>query len=92
MPGSARSLLDQDERMRNAIAAIIAFPAERIVFQPNTSEGLLHAIFGVTGEVALSPGEFPSSTFAVVRANEALGRLEPRWLETDHGRVTPGTV
>jgi selenocysteine lyase/cysteine desulfurase len=90
--GSFATLLDQDERMRNAIAAIIAFPAERIVFQPNTSEGLLHAIFGVTGEVALSPGEFPSSTFAVVRANEALGRLEPRWLETDHGRVTPGTV
>lgn len=90
--GSFSSLLDQDERMRAAVAAIIAFPAERIVFQPNTSEGLLHAIFGLSGEVALSRGEFPSNTFPVVRAQEALGRLEPRWLETDHGRITPGTV
>lgn len=90
--GSYATLLDQDERMRAAVAAIISFPAERIVFQPNTSEGLLHAIFGLTGEVALSLGEFPSSTFPVVRAQEALGTIEPRWLETDHGRITPGTV
>ena len=90
--GSSSILLDQDERVRAAVSAIIGFPAERIVFQPNTSVGLMHAIFGLSGQVALSPGEFPSNTFPVVRAHEALGALEPLWLETDHGRITPGTV
>lgn len=90
--GSSSILLDQDERVRAAVSAIIGFPAERIVFQPNTSAGLMHAIFGLSGQVAVSPGEFPSNTFPVVRAHEALGALEPLWLETDHGRITPGTV
>jgi len=49
-------------------------------------------MFGLTGTIALSPGEFPSITFATARAAEALGVLVPLWLETDHGRVTPGDL
>lgn len=90
--GSFSSLADQDQRVRLAVSAIIDFPADHIVFQPNTSAGLMQVIFGLEGEVALSPAEFPSNTFPVVRAHEAHGRVQPRWLETDHGRVTPGTV
>lgn len=90
--GSFANLADQDERVGSAVAAIIGFPADHIVFQPNTSAGLMQVIFGLEGEVALSPAEFPSNTFPVVRAHEALGTVHPRWLETDHGRVTPGTV
>jgi selenocysteine lyase/cysteine desulfurase len=63
-----------------------------VTFQPNTSEGLMHAMFGLTGAIALSPYEFPSLTYAAQRASEALGVLSPIWLETDHGRVTPGNI
>jgi selenocysteine lyase/cysteine desulfurase len=90
--GTMTTFDEQDARVREAVGALIRFPADRVVFQPNTSQGLMHALFGLTGEVALSAGEFPSSTFAATRAADALGVLKPRWIETDHGRVTPGTL
>jgi selenocysteine lyase/cysteine desulfurase len=40
----------------------------------------------------MSAGEFPSITFAAVRAAQALGVVTPMWIETDHGRVTPGNL
>jgi selenocysteine lyase/cysteine desulfurase len=62
------------------------------VFQPNTSQGLMHVMFGITGGVALSPAEFPSLTFAVTRAAQALGVIAPVWLDTQPGRMTPGGI
>ena len=90
--GSLDSLFEQDERVRNAVAAVTGFAPTQIEFQPNTSNGLMHAMFGLSGSVALSPAEFPSMTYAAVRAAEALGAITPVWLETDHGRVTPGNL
>jgi selenocysteine lyase/cysteine desulfurase len=90
--GSLDNLHSEDERVRNAVSDLTGFRPDQVVFQPNTSTGLMHAMFGVTGGVALSPAEFPSSTFAAVRAAESLGVLSPLWLQTDYGRVTPGTV
>jgi selenocysteine lyase/cysteine desulfurase len=90
--GTVPSLLEQDERVRNAISRATGFEAGSIVFQPNTSTGLMHVMFGLTGAVALSPAEYPSLTFAASRASEALGVVTPVWLETDHGRVTPGNL
>lgn len=90
--GSLDSLMDQDARLRRAVANATGFRDDSIVFQPNTSTGLMQVMFGITGGVLLSPDEFPSSPFAAVRSSDALGRLEPRWLETDYGRVTPGIV
>ncbi|MGV8885483.1 MAG: aminotransferase class V-fold PLP-dependent enzyme [Microbacteriaceae bacterium] len=87
--GSYSILEEQDQRVREAVAAIIGFDADQIAFQPNTSQGLMHTMFGITGGVALAPSEFPSITFAAVRAAEALGVLAPQWLDTDEGRVTP---
>ena len=84
--------VDQDPRVRAAVAAITGFDADQISFQPNTSQGLMHTMFGITGGLALSAGEFPSVTFAAVRAEQSLGVLAPLWLETDHGRVTPGNL
>lgn len=82
----------QDARMREAVAALTGFPADQIVFQPNTSTALMHAMFGITGGVALSPAEFPALTYAVDRAAASLGVLAPSWLEPDHGRITPGEL
>jgi selenocysteine lyase/cysteine desulfurase len=90
--GTVDSLLEQAARVRAAIAAVTGFAADQVGFQPNTSTGLMHAMFGLTGGVALSPAEFPSITYAAVRAAEALGAITPVWIESDHGRVTPGNL
>lgn len=90
--GSLDSLEGQDERMRAAVAALTGFRADQIVFQPNTSSGLMHAMFGLGGTVLLSPDDFPSSPFAAVRASDALGALTPQWLDVDYGGVTAGAI
>jgi selenocysteine lyase/cysteine desulfurase len=90
--GSVDVFAEQDGRVRAAASVLTGFPAEAIVFQPNTSQGLMHAMFGLTGSVLLSPGEFPSLPIAATRAQEALHAVQPVWLETDHGKVTPGQI
>jgi selenocysteine lyase/cysteine desulfurase len=83
----------EDARVRDAVSALTGFPADQIAFQPNASLGLMHAAFGLTGgEVLLSRGEFPSVTYAAVRAAQAMRVITPTWLETDHGRVTPAQI
>lgn len=90
--GTLPTLDEQDLRVREAVAALIGFDAAQVVFQPNTSQGLMHVMFGLTGQVAVSASDFPSVPFAVTRAAEALGSVSPLWLTTDHGRVTPGNL
>ena len=91
--GTLPSLMDeQDARVRNAIAAVTGLRADQIGFQPNTSQGLMHALFGLGGRILLSTAEFPSLTFAATRSAASLGRIEPAWFTPDHGRVTPGTL
>ena len=90
--GSSDVFLEQDGRVRAAASALTGFPVDQIVFQPNTSQGIMHAMFGLTGGVLLSAGEFPSLPIAAVRAQEALHTVQPVWLETDHGKVTPGQI
>jgi selenocysteine lyase/cysteine desulfurase len=90
--GSMSSLDQQDARVRNAVADLIGFRADQVVFQPNTSSGLMHAMFGITGGVLVSPAEFPSITFAAQRSADALGVLKPIWLDTAGGPVTPGII
>ena len=90
--GSLGALQAQHDRMRAAVAAVGGFRPDQVVFQPNTSTGLMHTMFGLTGGIAVSPQEFPSMTYAVRRAADALGVLTPMWLETEDGRVTPGNL
>lgn len=90
--GSLQGILDQDERLRAAAGVLLGRPAEQVVAIPNTTTGLLHAMFGLTGDVLLSPGEFPSLPIAASRAHEALHVAKPQWLSTDHGTVTPGQI
>ncbi len=91
--GTIERMQAENERVREAVSALTGFPAGQIAFQPNASTGLLHAAFGLTGgEVLLSAGEFPSVTYAAVRAAQAMRVVTPVWLETDHGRVTPAQL
>ncbi|MBF4463424.1 MULTISPECIES: aminotransferase class V-fold PLP-dependent enzyme [unclassified Rathayibacter] len=85
-------LFRQDERVREAVAALARVPADQVVFQPTTSTGLMHVLFGLSGGVLVSPGEFPSLPFAVVRAAQARSAVEPLWLRAEQGRVTPEAV
>ena len=89
--GSLAVLEEQDQRVREAVSALTGFAADHVVFQPNTSQGLMHTMFGLTGTVLLSPAEFPSLTVAAVRSGEALHALQAEWL-TAEGPVTPGSI
>ena len=90
--GSLSSLDEQDARVRDAVGALTGFRADQIVFQPNTTSGLMHAMFGITGGVLLSAAEFPALPFAATRAADSLSVLAPRWLDTADGPVTPGVI
>lgn len=89
--GSLEMLLDQDARVREAVSALTGFAADNIVFQPNTTQGLMHVLFGHSGTVLLSAAEFPSLPVAAVRSGEALHALKTAWL-TAEGPVTPGSI
>jgi selenocysteine lyase/cysteine desulfurase len=82
----------QHDRVRSAVSALTDFRPDQVVFQPNTSQGIMHVMFGLTGGVALSPAEFPSLTFGATRAAQALSVLAPVWMTTEPGRVTPGGI
>lgn len=92
--GSLAVLESADSRMRESVAALTGFRSDQVVFQPNTSTGLMHAMFGLTGGALMSGAEYPSVTFAAARAAEALHVLSPTHLDTsaDYGRVTPGNI
>jgi len=90
--GSLDNLRGQDVRAREAVARVIGFRPDQVALQPNTTSGLMQAIFGLTGGVLLSPGDFPSAPFAAARAAEALHVVSPVWLDTHGDRVTPGLI
>ncbi|MGK9146519.1 aminotransferase class V-fold PLP-dependent enzyme [Plantibacter flavus] len=90
--GASGGIDEQDERMRVAVGTLTGFRTDQVVAQPNTSQGLMHTMFGLTGGVLLSRAEFPSLPLAAQRAAEHMHVLTPSWLETDHGRVTPGQI
>ncbi|GAB3580114.1 hypothetical protein GCM10027406_19270 [Leifsonia lichenia] len=91
--GSIERMRAEDQRVRDAVAALTRFPSDQVSFQPTASIGLMHAAFGLTGgEVLLSAAEFPSITYAAVRASQAMRVVTPTWLETDHQRVTPARI
>ena len=89
--GSLDLLQEQDLRVREAVGALTGFAADQVAFQPNTTQGLMHALFGLSGTVLLSPAEFPSLTVGAVRSVEALHALQTTWLNAE-GPVTPGSI
>lgn len=90
--GSFAKLDDQDERVRTSVASLVRRHPDQVVFQPSTSQGLMHVMFGLTGGVAASSGEFPAVGYAMARAAESLGVLVPHTITPEHDRVTPGVV
>ncbi|MDO9589662.1 MAG: aminotransferase class V-fold PLP-dependent enzyme [Microcella sp.] len=90
--GALSTVGDQDARVRESVGARVRMRPDQVVFQPSTSQALMHVMFGLTGGVAASSGEFPSVGYAMARAAEALGVLVPHTITPEHERVTPGVV
>ncbi|ROS51498.1 aminotransferase class V-fold PLP-dependent enzyme [Frigoribacterium sp. PhB24] len=90
--GSEIALTEQAGRVGRAISSLVGFAPDHVVFQPNTSAGLTHAMFGLTGQVLMSPRDYPSMPIAATRSAEALRVLEPVWMDLDHDVVTPAVV
>lgn len=90
--GSEIALTEQSGRVGRAISSLVGFAPDHVVFQPNTSEGLTHTLFGLTGQVLMSPRDYPSMPIAASRSAEALRVLEPIWMDLDHDVVTPAVV
>lgn len=90
--GSLDALAAQEQRVDAAVADLIGFRPDQVVFQPSTSQALMHVMFGLTGGIAVSGGEFPAIGYAIARAAESLGVLVPRTMTPEHDRVTPAVV
>jgi selenocysteine lyase/cysteine desulfurase len=90
--GSAVALDEQSGRARRAVSALSGFPVDHVVFQPSTSQGILHAMFGLTGALALSPREYPTTPLAATRASSALRVLDTVWLGVPDDAVTPAVL
>jgi len=90
--GSFAALEEQDGRVRTAVAELLRFRPDQVVFQPSTSQALMHVMFGLTGTVAASPDEFPAIGYAMTRAAQALGVLTPHTIVAERERITPAVV
>lgn len=81
-----------DDRLADAVSAMTGHNSTNIIAQPNTSTGLLRAMFGLTGHILMSRDEFPSLPVAAVRAQSALDRLSITWIDGADGGVTPDVL
>ena len=90
--GSLTAIIDQEERVDTAVATLLGRRPDQIVFQPSTSQALMHVMFGLTGGLAMSPGEGPAVGYAAARAVESLGVLVPHTITREHERLTPAVV
>ncbi|SEB35199.1 Selenocysteine lyase/Cysteine desulfurase [Paramicrobacterium humi] len=90
--GARARIMTNGDRLAQAVAALTGFEPENVTAQPNTSMGLVQAIFGLRGRLLLSRGEFPSMTVAAVRSTQLRRELELSWLDGVDGRVTAGDI
>ena len=90
--GRPSSLALVGERIGQAqeiIAELLGGDPDDVTLQPSSTNGLMHALFGLSGGVIASTGEFPSVSLTVERAATASGHaVTPRWITPDDGRVT----
>lgn len=91
---SARALIaDRVDQARDLAAELLGVDADTVTLQPSSSHGLLHALFGMSGDVIASTAEFPSVTMTLDRAVQASrGDLSARWITPENGFVTPDAV
>lgn len=77
---------------RELVARLLGAEVAQVVLTPSTTYGLMQAVYGLSGGLMLSRGEFPSLTVAATRAADALGSTAVQWIEPTGGLVTPEAV
>ncbi|MBN9175925.1 MAG: aminotransferase class V-fold PLP-dependent enzyme [Microbacterium sp.] len=77
---------------RGLVARVLDAPVDEIVLQPSTTQGLLHAMFGLEGVVVVPAQDFPAVRIAAHRAAAARGVLAVREIDPPGGIVTPEAV
>lgn len=89
---SIDNVIEHASAARSLVAELIGGSEDGVTLQPGTTQGLMQAVFGVTGGLLLSRAEYPSLTVAATRAAEALHVVEPQWIDPPAGYVTPEVV
>ncbi len=86
--------LEQRERLRGRLAALVGAQASELGFVANTTAGVSAVALGIAWQpgdrVVLLHGEFPANVTPWLRASE-LHLLEPRWLRADDFLGPSGT-
>ena len=77
---------------RGLVAGMLGVPDDEVVLQPSTTQGLVHAMFGLEGTVLVPARDFPSVRVSAHRAASARGVLTVREIDPPEGIVTPEAV
>lgn len=92
-PSSLSLVAERIGQAQELVAELLDAEADDVTLQPSSTHGLMHALFGLSGDVIASTAEFPSVSLTLERASTASDRtVAPRWITPDDGRVTPDTV
>ena len=92
-PSSLALVAERIGQAKELVAELLGADAAEITLQPSSTQGLQHALYGLSGSVIASTAEFPSISLTLERAAAAShGSLTPRWITPADGRVTPDAV
>lgn len=88
-PASHTLVHDRVPEARELLAEMLDVSADAVTLQPSATYGLMHALYGLSGEVLAASSEFPSITVSLERA-AAFGKARARWMEFDDGHPLAG--
>ncbi|MGY1550800.1 aminotransferase class V-fold PLP-dependent enzyme [Microbacterium sp. A588] len=92
-PSSRKLIAERADQARASAAELLGVEQERVTLQPSATHGLMHALYGFSGEVIASSAESPSIAITLERAAQASsGALAARWITPDKTFVTPDVV
>lgn len=77
---------------RELVARVLDVPDDEIVLQPSTTQGLLHAMFGLEGTIVVPRQDFPAIRVSAHRAAQARGVLAVREIDPPDGIVTTDAI
>jgi selenocysteine lyase/cysteine desulfurase len=92
-PSSLSLVAERVGQAQEIVAELLDANADDVTLQPSSTNGLMHALFGLSGAVIASTAEFPSVSLTVERAATASDHaVTPRWITPEDGRVTSDAV
>lgn len=74
------------------LATLLDVRADQVTLQPSTTHGIVQALYGLDGSVAVSRAEFPGVTISAARAAHMRDGLRVQWMEPEDGYVSADAV